>query len=58
MACVVCRKPITTFDRCEIISEFSDLFAQADAVGMESLTEDEQLLVDCKVHAECFDSLE
>jgi hypothetical protein len=58
MPCVVCKKPITTFDWCEITSEFSELFAQADALGMESLTEEQQILVNREVHVgECYDSL-
>ena len=57
MACVVCKKPITVWDKCEIANEFEHLFAQADALGMDSLTEDEQVAVAREVHVGCYDFL-
>ena len=58
MPCVNCHAPITDEDWDEIKCEWFELFAQADALGVESLTEREQILLNREVHLECFDWLD
>ena len=56
--CVVCKRNITTDDIFALFDEYPDTFQQADALGMESLTENEQVLVEGQVHSECYENLE
>ena len=50
MKCVKCGGNI---DPEVVRDDYSELFATADALGMEALTEDQQLLVDGELCAEC-----
>jgi len=54
--CVVCNKPV---EAALVKEEFPELFAQADACGMESLTEQQQVVVEFKCCSEsCYERLE
>lgn len=56
MACVVCKGPV---DIEVVMGDFAEVFAQADALGMESLTENQQVLVEGSCCSdECFDKLD
>ena len=57
MGCVICKAPVTDEDWDEIKDEWSELFMQADALGVESLTEHEQVLLERAVHLDCYDYL-
>jgi len=58
MSCVVCKGPVTDDDWDEIKDEWSESFYQADALGVESLTEHVQILINREVHLKCFDLLD
>ena len=54
--CVVCNKPV---EAVLVKEEFPELFAQADAWGMDSLTEQEQVVVEfgcCSTR--CFENID
>ena len=54
--CVVCGKPV---EAVLVKEEFPELLAQADARGMESLTEQQQVVVEFKCCSEsCYERLE
>ncbi len=55
--CIVCKKIITDDDWKEVTIEFAEIFARADGLGIESLTEEQQVLVNREVHAKCYDFL-
>ena len=53
--CTVCKNPV---DWNQVKDEFGELFAQADALGMESLTENQQVVLEghcCST--DCYDQL-
>jgi hypothetical protein len=53
--CTVCKNPV---DLSLVKEEFGELFSQADALGMESLTENQQVVLERKVCSiECYDRL-
>lgn len=55
--CVFCRCYMSKYDKEVVQEEHSHLFEQADALGMESLTENEQILVNGGVHDGCYKHL-
>jgi len=56
-SCVVCRKTITSENWPRIVTEFSELFRQVDSLGVESLTEANQVLYENRVHIDCYNQL-
>jgi hypothetical protein len=53
--CAVCGNPV---DWNQVTDEFGEMFAQADALGMESLTEQQQMVLEGKVCSiECYENL-
>jgi len=53
--CVVCGKPV---EAVLVKEEFPELFAQADACGIDSLTEQQQVVVEFKCCSEnCYEIL-
>lgn len=59
MICVVCKKEVNkTENMADIRDEFNYLMEQVDHLGVDSLTENEQVLYEGKVHAyHCFEYL-
>jgi hypothetical protein len=55
MRCVVCGREV---DREEVLERFNGLFDQADAFGMDSLTDQQQTLVDDHCCADCYYELQ
>ena len=57
--CPVCRNPIHPDENWEDIKDqFGDMLNQVDFYGVDSLTEQEQVLYENGVHADCFYELE
>ena len=48
--CVICKDVV---DRDSVLEEFGEVFEQADYLGLDSLTEDDQAVVEgvvCSIH--------
>ncbi len=57
--CPVCKTPINPHKNWEHIKDmYDEILDQADYLGVESLTEQEQVLYENNVHADCFYELE
>ena len=52
--CCICGGQIDADDIADLFEEYSDILVQADALGVESLTEDEQLVYERTIHAGCY----
>ena len=55
MRCVVCGGEV---DRGLVLEQFESLFDQADAFGMDSLTDQQQTLVEGHCCADCYYELQ
>ncbi len=51
MYCIYCGKPVEWGVICD---EFDDLLTQVDLLGVESLTEQEQLVYEGKLCVDCY----
>ena len=57
--CPVCKGPINKVENWALIMDMhADTLARVDYCGVESLTEQEQVLYLNEVHADCFELLE
>lgn len=56
--CPVCKEKVTATDYQIVKEEFEDFLRRADYGGVESLTENQQMLWEARVHADCYYELD